>query len=149
MSVYDWRWILQTENGRSGFTRVTVATRMFRSVDSDHDWLGDLMVSADVPACVIEMLHDDERIDYRFICTSAAFEAATGLHDAAGRTMRELRPDHEQHWFDLYDRVAYTGAPAKFEYAARALDRRFRGCAFRIGSPEAARVVVIFEEDRS
>jgi len=113
---------------------------------SHDDWLESLLSSRDVAACVIELLHDDARVDYRFVAVSPAFEQATGLRGAVGHTMRELRPDHEQFWFDLYARVAESGEPVSFEHGASALERRFRGDAFRIGAPGEWRVVVIFED---
>lgn len=118
------------------------------AMDSDvdaYDWVAQLMGSHKVAACVLEVSESGERIDYRFAAVSPGFAESTGLHDAVGRSMRELRPDHEQFWFDLYARVARTGEATHFEHGARALDRRFRGHAFRIGHPDAHQVVVIFE----
>jgi signal transduction histidine kinase len=109
------------------------------------EWLEELLGSRSVAACVLEMVRDGERPDYRFLAVSPAFERSTGLHDVAGRRMRDLRPDHEDFWFELYQRVADTGEPACFEHVAVALERRFRGHAFRIGGAEAPQVVVIFE----
>jgi signal transduction histidine kinase len=119
--------------------------------DPDEDsglharWLTDLLASNDVACCVLEMT-GTRGWDYRFLGVSPAFERSTGLHAAAGHTMRELRPDHEQYWFDLYQRVADTGEPVCFEHVASALERRFRGHAFRIGYPESPRIVVIFAD---
>jgi signal transduction histidine kinase len=108
-------------------------------------WLAQLMASREVAACVVEVMREQDELDYRFVSVSPAFAHATGMHDAVGRSMRELRPDHEQFWFELYARVSHSGEPVDFEHAARALDRRFHGHAFRIGSPGAWRVVVLFE----
>ena len=44
-----------------------------------------------------------------------AVERQTGLTDVVGRWMRDLVPDHEQHWFDLCGRVALTGEPVRVE----------------------------------
>jgi len=38
-----------------------------------------------------------------------AFEEQTGLHEAHGNLMRELVPEHEEHWFEIYGKVALTG----------------------------------------
>ena len=37
--------------------------------------------------------------DYRFLEVNPAFEKQTGLRGAQGRLMRNLAPDHEDHWF--------------------------------------------------
>jgi len=112
---------------------------------NQDEWLSRLIATRSLPACVLEIERCDGLVDYRFIAVSPAFEAATGLESAAGRSMRELRPDHEQFWFDLYERVDATGEPTSFEHEARALDSVFRGYAFRVGAPAEHRVVVIFE----
>ncbi len=71
----------------------------------------------------------------------------TGIADAAGRWMRDIAPDHEPHWFDLYGRVAVTGEPARFENPARALgDRWYDVHAFRVDEPGAHRVGVLFND---
>ena len=114
-------------------------------IDGHGDWLQELMGSRTVAACVLEVANDSGRLDYRFVEVSPAFAEVTGLHDAIGRSMRELRPEHEHFWFDLYSRVAQSGQPASFEHAARALERRFRGHAFRIGGAGHPQVVAIFE----
>lgn len=113
--------------------------------DAQGEWLSALLRSRDLAACVVEVIGGADNLDYRFLAVSPAFEEATGLRDAVGKSMRNLRPDHEQYWFDLYARIAETGEPNSFEHMARAFDRRFHGYAFRIGCPEARHVVVVFE----
>ena len=58
--------------------------------------------------CIIEMVFDKagKPVDYRFVECNPAFEAQTGLREAQGKLMRELAPEHEQHWFDIYGNVA-------------------------------------------
>jgi signal transduction histidine kinase/CheY-like chemotaxis protein len=85
--------------------------------------------------------------DYRFVEVNPAFKQQTGLTDAVGRWMRELAPEHEQHWFDIYAGVARTGVPVRFEQAAEALERRwFDVHAFRIGPAEAHQVAILFSD---
>lgn len=98
--------------------------------------------------CTIEVLFDDQDrpVDYRFLELNPAFEAQTGLQDAAGKWMRALRPDHEAFWFETYGKVALTGEPARFEHEAAALGRWYSVYAFRIGKPEQRRVAILFED---
>jgi DNA-binding NarL/FixJ family response regulator/PAS domain-containing protein len=89
--------------------------------------------------CVIEMLFDDEEkpCDYRFIEINRTFEMQTGLVDPLGKRARELVPGLEDHWFELYGKVAKTGVPVRFEIPARDMGGRlFSGNAFRVGKPE-------------
>jgi PAS domain S-box-containing protein len=105
-----------------------------------------LFDSLDAGFCVIEMIYDadGQPCDYRFLEGNRAFERQTGLKDAMGRTVREQVPEHEQHWFDIYGRVADTGEPTRFIEEARALGRWYEVFAFRVGGQESRRVGVLF-----
>ena len=98
--------------------------------------------------CVIEMVFDAQGspVDYRFLEVNAAFEKQTGLHDAQGKLMRDLAPDHETHWFDIYGKIALTGESARFVNEARALDRWYDVSAFRLGGPESRKVAIFFND---
>ncbi len=107
-----------------------------------------LLDALDQGFCIIEVLFDDRGtpVDYRFLETNAAFEAQTGLREAAGRRMRELAPGHEEHWFRIYGAIALTGNPERFEQPAAALGRWYDVYAFRIDAPERRRVAVLFRD---
>jgi PAS domain S-box-containing protein len=107
-----------------------------------------LFESIDSGFCVIEMLFDErgEPVDYRFVETNPAFVQQTGLVDAVGRTVRELVPDLEAHWIEMYGRVATTGEAVRFENGSDAMGRWFDVYAFRLGRPEDARVALLFNE---
>ncbi|QJW84550.1 PAS domain-containing protein [Ramlibacter terrae] len=84
---------------------------------------------------MIRLLRDaDGRVqDYRFEEANEAFAQHTGMRDAVGRTMREMVPGHDQHWFDIYDRVARTGESTRFVEEAKAMNRWFDVYAARLG----------------
>ena len=96
--------------------------------------------------CIIEMVFDagDRPIDYCFLEVNPAFELQTGLHAPEGKLMRDLVPDHETHWFEMFGNVALTGQPARFMNEARELERWFDVSAVRIGGPESRKVAVLF-----
>jgi PAS domain S-box-containing protein len=98
--------------------------------------------------CVIEMIFDKEGrpVDYRFLEVNSAFEWQTGLFDAKGKLMRDLAPDHEARWFEIYGKIALTGEPARFENEARALNRWYEVSAFRLGGQESRRVAIFFND---
>lgn len=108
----------------------------------------DLFNSIDEGFCTIEVQFDDagHAFDYLFLETNPAFERQTGLKDAVGRTMRELSPDHEKHWFDIYGDIALTGEPKRFQRPAEALGHWYDVYAFRVGTPEQRRVAVLFND---
>ncbi len=107
-----------------------------------------LFNSIDEGFCVIEVLFDDngKAVDYIFLETNPAFERQTGIRDAVSRRMRELVPVLEEHWFEIYGRVAKTGESARFQKEAKALDRYYDVYAFRVGTPEQNRVGVVFND---
>ena len=107
-----------------------------------------LFESIDEGFCVIEVLFDASGTakDYRFLEVNPIFEAQTGLCNAVGKTMREMVPDHEDHWFEMYGGVALTGQPIRVESEARKLHRWYDVYAFRIDHPSARRVAILFTD---
>ena len=98
--------------------------------------------------CIIEMVLDarGRPVDYRFLEVNPEFEKQTGLRHAQGRLVRELVPEHENYWFEIYGRIARTGEPARFENEARALGRWYEVSAFRIGGAGSRKVAVLFSD---
>ena len=88
--------------------------------------------------CIIEVIFDENEkpVDYRFLEINPSFEKQTGLIAAQGKRMRELAPKHEEHWFEIYGKIALTGQPARFQNRAAQLHRWYDVYAFRIGQPE-------------
>ena len=76
-------------------------------------------------------------LDYRFLEVNASFEKQTGLHEAQGKLMRTLAPTHEEHWFQIYGKVALTGEPIRFTNEARALNRWYDVYAFPVGEEKS------------
>ena len=107
-----------------------------------------LFESLDEGFCVLEMIFDDadRPVDYRFVETNPAFQRQTGLVDAVGHTAREMVPDLEQHWIDVYGRVALTGESLRFESGSEPMGRWFDVFAFRVGDPAERRVALVFND---
>ena len=98
--------------------------------------------------CIIEVLFDENEkpIDYVFLEVNPAFEGQTGLINAVGKRMRELAPAHEEHWFEIYGKVALTGESVRFENRAEALHRWYEVYTYRVGQPESRKVAIIFND---
>ena len=98
--------------------------------------------------CTIEMIFDasGKPVDYRFLEINPAFEKQTGMYNAQGKLMRDLAPDHEAHWFEIYGKVALTGEPVHFENEAKALGRHYDVRAYRVGGPESRKVAILFND---
>src|SRR6266850_78545 len=107
-----------------------------------------LFDSIDEGFCTIEVLFDgkDKPVDYRFLEINPSFEKHTGIKNALGRTMREIAPQHEENWFEIYGKIALTGAPARFENPAADLHRWYDVYAFRVGKPHERKVAVLFKD---
>ncbi len=107
----------------------------------------ELFDALDQGMCIIEVLFDGpQSTDFRFLQVNPTFEQQTGLNGAVGHTMRSLKPDHEEHWFEIFGKVALLGEPIRFENSAAALRRWFDVYAFRIGKPEQRRVAIVFSD---
>ncbi len=108
-----------------------------------------LFESMDEGYCVVEMIFDaDTRpADYRFLEINPAFEKHTGIRNAQGKRIREIAPDHEAHWFEIYGRVAVTGEAIRFVKEAKELDGRwFDVYAFRLGGNGSHKVAILFND---
>jgi PAS domain S-box-containing protein len=128
---------LLTAHGRSG-----------KKLQQSESKYRTLFESIDEGFCLIEVIFDerDKPVDYRFLEFNPAFEQQTGLFDALGRTIRELVPEQEQHWFDIYGRVARTGQPIRFVNHAAQLHRWYDAYAWRFGDPQSNQVAVLFND---
>jgi PAS domain S-box-containing protein len=107
-----------------------------------------LFNSIDEGFCVIEVIFDENEkpVDYRFLEVNPSCEKHTGLKNAQGKRVRELVPDHETHWFEIYGRVALTREPVRFVKEAKMLNRWFDVYAFPFGLPETRQVAVLFSD---
>ncbi|MDP4285941.1 MAG: PAS domain S-box protein [Bacteroidota bacterium] len=107
-----------------------------------------LFNSIDQGFCIIEMIFNEKNkpVDYRFLVINASFEKQTGLFDAVGKRMRELAPGHEEHWFEIYGKIALTGESLRFENRAEQLGRWYEVYAFRFGEPKNLQVGILFND---
>jgi serine phosphatase RsbU (regulator of sigma subunit) len=109
-----------------------------------------LFSAIDEGYCLAEIIQDHEGrpVDYRFLETNPLFEEMTGLVDAVGRTARELVPDLEQHWVDVYARAALGGERIRFEQGSEAMGRWFDVFTMPLGPPGTFGIVFKDETDR-
>ena len=107
-----------------------------------------LFESMDEGFCTIEVLFNENNcpVDYRFLEVNPVFEELTGIPNARGRRMREIAPNHEQYWFEIFGKIALTGEPTRFEDWAGQLHRWYEVHAFRIGEPQERKVAIFFDD---
>ena len=116
-----------------------------RELEQNYRMLFELI---DEGFCIIEVLFDqnEKPVDYRFLQISPSFERQTGIKNAVGRRMREIAPQHEEHWFEIYGSIALTGEPMRFENEAKQLGRWYDVYAFRVEDPQRRRVGILFND---
>ena len=127
---------------------ITDRKRAEEELRASEDRYRTLFDSMDEGFCVIELMSDESGrvVDYRFLEMNPAFAKHTGLVGAAGKSVKELVPNHDQHWFDTYSRVAATGDAVRFEEYGSALGRWFDVYATRLGGPGSDKVAILFND---
>ncbi len=81
-----------------------------------------------------------------FLEINHAFENQTGLKQAVGKTIREMVPDHDTYWYEIYGKVAQTGEAIRFENRANAMNRHYDVFASRIGGDGSTQVGILFKD---
>ena len=121
---------------------VTQRKRAEEAIRESEERYRNVFNSMDEGYCIIEVIFDEHEkpVDYRFLEVNPSFEKQSGLHNATGKRMRELHPDHEEHWFETYGKIALTGEPVRFVNEAKSLEGRwFDVYAFQVGGRDSRR----------
>ncbi|HEX8197202.1 MAG TPA: PAS domain S-box protein [Pyrinomonadaceae bacterium] len=110
-----------------------------------------LFNSIDQGFCVFEMLFDDagKAVDYRFLEVNPVFEKMTGIPNSealSGKTVRQLVPNLEEKWVEVYGQIALTGESVRFVERSDAMNRWFDVYGFRVGAGESRKVALLFND---
>ncbi len=145
------RWfenrIYPSPEGLSIFTtEITDRKRVETALRRSEEKYRSLFDSIDSGFCVIELIFDDDgkANNYRYLEINPAFEKQSGLENAVGKTVQELVPNHEDFWFETYNRVASTGTALRFEHYSSGLNSWFDVYAFRNSESDSRQVAVLF-----
>jgi PAS domain S-box-containing protein len=122
--------------------------KAYHKIEESEKKYRNLFESIDQGFCVVEMIYDEagEPVDHLILETNPVFEVQTGLKDVVGKTAREVEPDIETRWFQLYDKVVQSGKPVHFMEESKALDRWFDVYVYPAGDSESKRVAVLFTD---
>ncbi len=132
---------------RAAITDIDARKQAEGALRGSEDRYRILFNSIDEGFSVIEMLFDDagKPADFRYLEVNPSFEKQTGILAATGKRIREIAPNIEAHWIDVYGKVALTGTPARFMGEVSDLNGRwFDVYAFRLGGPESRKVAALF-----
>jgi len=74
-------------------------------------------------------------VDFRYLAVNPAFEKLTGITPAVilGKTIREVKPDTEDYWIEVFGSVALTGVPRAYVNYSRELGRYYDTWTFQTG----------------
>jgi len=89
---------------------------------------------------LMELIFDENKAvyDLRFVEVNDTYEKQTGLKakDVLGKTVRELFPDIEGMWIEVFDRVIKTGLPTRLEDYHQDTNRYYSAYYFPFGKKE-------------
>jgi signal transduction histidine kinase/CheY-like chemotaxis protein len=108
-----------------------------------------LFDSIEAGFAIITMMYDEagDPVDYVIDEANPAFERLTGYVDAPGKSIMMIQPDYDPDRLALYDRVARSREPIRFEYHAHHFgDRWFDIFAFPASNADDAQVAVLFND---
>ncbi len=152
-SPFRAHFVAATSKGADGvpalqlvLTDITARRQSEQKQRDSADRYHELFNAMDEGFCIIEVIFDAHAraLDYRFLEVNPSFEKQSGLHDVVGRRVREITPELEDHWFEIYGKVALTGKPVRFVSQSKALGSWLEIYAARLGGAKSRKVAVIF-----
>ncbi|MCU0664712.1 MAG: PAS domain S-box protein [Myxococcota bacterium] len=129
----------------SDLTPHVAAEAKLQALEDEYRLLFDAI---DEGFCTLRVLFDakERPVDCEFLGINPAFERQTGLENAVGRAMKDVAPEHADHWLSMFGHVALTGVARRMENPVTLLNRYYDVFAFRIGEPQERKVAVLFND---
>jgi signal transduction histidine kinase/ActR/RegA family two-component response regulator len=131
------------DNSSAGFAHGEDASKRLKG-DEKYRLLFDRMLDG---FALCELILDSSRkpVDFRYLEMNPAYERITGIKsvDAVGRTAREISPDIEGFWIDIFGEVALTGESTSFTAYFEPLDKHLE---IQLFSPLRGQFAVIMED---
>jgi PAS domain S-box-containing protein len=149
-NVFNWRLFpIRELNGNKSVLSLARNVTEQKRLEREYQALFNEMLS---PLAVHEVLGTafDKSENYRLIAVNPAFERMTGLgsEDVLGRTLKEVLPNTDSRWLDIYGQVANSGTPVHFEAHFTDLGRLFEVTAFRSATRQVACIYTDISERR-
>lgn len=108
-----------------------------RKLDTSEARYSSLITTMAQGLAVHEIILDKNNrpVDYTFIDINESFERITGLNrdEVIGRRVKEIMPETEDYWIEMYGKVVTTGQPVNFENYSTGLNRHFSVVVFKSG----------------
>ncbi len=127
---------------------VTDQVLVKKKIEESEEKYRSLFNTMDQGFCIIEMIFNRNRrpVDYRFVELNPTFEKQIGIHNAIGKTAKELLPHLEKNWLEHFGSVALTGNSTRFTDGSDEKGRWFDIYAFRLGKKDSLRVALLFTD---
>ena len=110
----------------------------------------NIFPSADSNVAIIEVVFDKsgKSIGYRFVETNQARAQSTSAGNGEDKKAKEIVPEAEDFWIDLYEDVVRTGIGRRFEHHHTGIQAGgwYSGYACPFGEPGENRVAVLFND---
>jgi PAS domain S-box-containing protein len=139
---------LEADGIAQALTQASVALRAREAeLATTHARYKNLFEAIDDPVCIVALIRDDDGkvVDYRYVEVNPAYRREMGFDEVAGRTRREMFPNDEPSWLDVFDAVARTGVGERFEFEMRSARRWYVAHATRL--PHARDQLAVISED--
>jgi PAS domain S-box-containing protein len=93
----------------------------------------------------IEFDAQNRAVDILYLDANPAAARIVG-QDFTGRRLRDISPAYEAYWYEIFGRVALTGASERLEQYAEPDQKWFDFYVFRPGDEASRRVAVVFQD---
>lgn len=106
-----------------------------------------LINSIDEGFFLIDVIFDenDNPVDMFYVESNAAANRMLGM-DYTGKRLREIDPNYEFYWYEIFGKVAKTGQSVRMEQYADPDKKWYSFYVFKIGGPNSRRIGNIFQD---
>ena len=104
-----------------------------------------LLNSIDQGYFIIDVIFDenDKPVDMYYVESNAAATMMLGM-DFKGKRLREINPNYEESWYEIFGEVAKTGKSRRLQSYAAPDKKWYDFYIFKIGGPKSRRIGNIF-----
>jgi len=107
----------------------------------------NLFDTIDEGFCVVELMYENDKpVNYRFLEVNPSFAKQSGISAVIGKTIRDIIPNLETEWFDIYHQVIQTGEPVRFIKEVAGLNRWFDVYSCRLGESGSKKTAILFND---
>jgi PAS domain S-box-containing protein len=117
-----------------------------RVLETEEKYL-TLFNSIDEGFYIIDVIfdEDDNPVDLFYVESNETANRMLGM-DYTGKRLREIDPNYESYWYEIFGKVAKTGQSVRMEQYAEPDKKWYSFYLFKIGGPNSRRIGNIFQD---